>query len=378
MRWWWMLVTVVACKEPTVPDDLYDTNVSPFDAEATWLTSWSFGWAQTNHRLAAASFRPSGDGVAAHVLGGASSHGTWFGQETACNDGTCSEFPAFDTTAVSAVRADGVAGAASAFESATVRVDLDTVWPTEDAGVRGKGSAVLEAGPGRILAWIGGVSWDLQDPLAEGAADTSCYDPRHGWLPTRIDVEVTGPGDGTVVVDAGLAYGKSFEAVRACLDAAGPFARAHVDVDVVVLRGAGQASITTVKQGGIWRWSEGEDVPDQSITEGLGLSLDDDAVVGWTRWEWRFHEDVDPGRGAYLRRLGVTLDAANDVAYGEAQNVAPAVFLQSGFDMEFEGDVMAIDGADVEVDTRAFGLAEMPATIDAEGAPVDIDLTPGG
>jgi hypothetical protein len=337
-------------------------------SEAAWIRSFSADWASFNHRLTYLALRPTGDGVRAAFVGGASTTGTIF--EDACHDpDTCNELPTYDQGIldVELVRASAT-DVVLANGTASIDADAD--------GGEGVAHVVL---PRRSHAsawgWIAGFTIDGTPPLPDGAS--SCYDPRYGWLPTHLALEIgslTVADDGgsvDVPVTATFASGVSREAMRACLDAAAPDAHARIDVDVAVLVGEVDSVVHTLGDQASW-----PDKGQPQSLEDLGdttVAFDDPgAIVGWRSLDFGFHEVVDPGRGAYLRTLQVEADPDGDVAFGFATNTSP-VTQQSGFDYAFAGTLIEL-AVDAELTVASFGDDALPADLDAEGHAVLHDL----
>lgn len=339
---------------------------------ASWLTGFAVGWEASNHRLGALTLQPTQDGAQAAFVGGASTTGIWFGQGGSCNaEGDCFELPIEDRSTVGVTVARAVE---APLTLATARASLDLTGQG-DTEVR----LPLRSASGGAVAWLGSLAWDLQRPLPAEAASRSCYDPRHGWLPTVLGVSLGTPrvdGDAWVVdVEARFGSGLTYEENRACLDAVAAEALGRLTVDVVLAEGT-TARALAVTQAGAWPWSPGQDVPAQGIDEvgPLDVDLPLDAVVGWQAATWTFHEVVDVGRGAYLRTLALVADPASGEAYGHATNAANKLVLQSGFDMRFEGTLLDLeldDAARAAVQVETWGGDEVPAEVDPEtGVPV--------
>lgn len=340
---------------------------------AAWLTGFGVAWKASNHRLGALTLAPTADGAEAAFVGGASTTGVWFGQEGTCNaSGDCAELPIEDRSEIGLTVARAV------------DVPLALVSGRATLDLQGEGSTTLTldatTSADAAVAWIGGLQLDLQRPLSAEAAAISCYDPRHGWLPTQLGVAVGAPvreGDTwQVPVSATFTGGLTFEDIRACLDAVADRAEARVGVQVVLAEGVAARALAVTQQG-TWPWDKaaGDPVPGQGVdTVGsLEADLARDAVVGWQAVTWHFHEVVEPGRGAYVRSLALVADPASGQAYGHATNTALPIVLQSGFDMRFEGTLLDLD-VDEEVragvETEAWGRDEVPAAITEEGVPV--------
>lgn len=301
----------------------------PAPTEATWVRSFGFSWALFNHRLSRWS-QPS-DAAPVTVVGGASTIGTIY--EEACYDrDTCAELPAFDEAqpVAEVVRARGDQTALVAFSAQLV------------VGAEGADTVVQVAVPpgasGRATAWIAGFDLDTNVPHTT----SSCYDPRYGWLPTRwamaVEAGSVEGGEVPVTVSGTFASGLSLEAIRTCLDEAAPGARVKLTVNGVVAIGPVEPWFARVERGAVWPW-DADDRPEQRL-EDIGARTVDlpfaNPWIGWSSVDLRFHEQVEPGRGAYLRSVDVVADPERAELYAFATNRSATAL--SGFDFRFEGE----------------------------------------
>lgn len=297
--------------------------------EATWVVEASYRWDLFNHRLSRWVVDPGADGV--EVVGGASTTGfeTDLG---ACYDAdTCGEFPATDPfrATLGRVRARG-----AHLVPFTVDLVADRLGEVDTVAVE-----LPRGASGPAFAWIAG--WSIDTDTPHGA--DSCYEPRFGWLPDVLDlaVEAGAPSAGEVPVTARAAFGSglSREDVRRCLDAAAPFAAARVTVFGVVAIGPDTPDVQPVAQQAAWPW-DADDRPEQALGDVGRIDANFPGPGAWAAWtslSWRFHEVVEPGRGAYLRELAVVADPAAGQAYGFATNTSATAL--SGFDYAFAGEL---------------------------------------
>lgn len=346
---------------------------APEPTETAWIRAWSVDWAAFNHRLSYLALHPTTGGAEAAFVGGASTTGHVYDDAGTCIDAdTCWELPFEDPSLVQAevVRAvseDVVLGGGAI----TVPVDGEANTLTLEV-------TLPRRAEGTAWAWIAGFTIDATTALRPGAA--SCYDPRHGWLPTRLGITVGRAalqGDGVTVrvpVSADFGSGLSLEEARACLDAVAADARAAVTVQVAVLVGPEAATVHTL--GAQAAWPDRGDPQSVDVLGDLTTELDDAAVVGWTSWAFRFHDVVDAqeGRGAYLRTLQVEADPASDVAFGFASNTSPTAL--SGFDYRFDGELLELPVEDVALSAGTWGDDALPAALDGDFRPVVQALAP--
>ncbi len=310
----------------------------PQATEATWVTGFGFTWGFANHRISQLDVPPEEGEVS--VVGGASTTGITYDDEGTCLDAsTCWELPVVDD-------------ATTFVERTGVRSSKAFLAPfTAELVVNAQGAdAVVEVDVPRAIgeatAWISGFSLDTNTP--HGAS--SCYDPRHGWLPTRLAIDVQAGSLQSrkvpVTVSAVFASGLSMEAQRACLDAAAPSAAVRLVVHGVLAVGASEPWVITTTRGATWPWSGEGDPPSQQLADVGDVTVELPTENPWLAWasiDYRFHETLDPGRGAYLRDLELVADATTAEVYGFATNTSPALTLQSGFEYRFEGKTFVWD-----------------------------------
>lgn len=346
----------------------------PPSTSAAWIPSWSVDWTLANHRVSALGVRPTDDGVEATFVGGASTTNTVFDDGAADDDdatpacidtSTCFELPVNDYGILTARR---VAASSTEVVLASGRISLHT---TAD-GAEDTLEIPLPWSPGgEAVAWIGGTSWAS---AAEGLPrpTVSCYDPRHGWLPTRMSVAVgeveVRDGVARVPVSTAFRAGLTYEDERRCLDAAVGEASMAVEVDVVVAVGAIGVTRTDVSQSASWP----EKGSDQVITAVNRQTLPT-GTHAWTSQTWAFHQVVEPGRGAYLRSLSV--EAEDQGARGFSTNVSPPFTLKSGFDYAFGGEVVTLD-ADWTLTGSEHAVEDQDAALDADGYAIWHDMPP--
>jgi hypothetical protein len=343
-RWgWWLLV---GCQP---------------QAEATWLTGYSFGWDGFNHRLSEFGVVSHPDpAVEVALVGGTSTTAIVFEDPDCVSDLACGELPLIDTSEVSVhwARATGPFGAGQ-FQG---EVSAQGVLGTIDISVRG-------GAKGTPVALISGLRIDTSPA---SAASRSCYDPRHGWNPTAIHVAVGEPERTSrsrfaVPIEARFAAGRTLEAMRACLDEVVDEAVVGVTIDVALVFATGNVLHHSVRQQAEYDLGESNFNPDpQPPPDDASIAVEMSGLgqMGWTELSYRFHVDHPEGRGAYLRTLSFDADPAAGTAFGHATNYSP-ISQTSGFDYVFEGVVaeFALDGVDrFEVETTG-----LPTTINGFG-----------
>lgn len=296
--------------------------------EASWVVGTSYRWERFNHRLS----RWSVDAEAAtvEVVGGASTTGIGTDLGTCYEPTTCGELPAFDPylASIDGVRARGVH---------LVPFSVDLV--TDRFGAAETVLVPLPRGAsGPTFAWIAGWSIDTDTPHG----GESCYEPRFGWLPDVLELGVrAGEADaGSVTVTATAAFGSgaSLEEIRQCLDAAAPLAAARVTLRGVVVVGPDTPDVQAVSQEKAW--PDIDRSGDQEVGDVGPIAANfpgPGAWGGWASLSWRFHQVVEPDRGAYLRELSIVADADRNLAYGFATNTSPTAL--SGFDYAFVGEL---------------------------------------
>lgn len=318
-----------------------------------------YGWTYFNHRLGALTAGVDEQGAFGAVVGGTSTTGETPLLPEHCDPDQCEEFPFLDEADLWVRRVTATAPVRSATGAAT--------WLTGAAGSTARIALDLP-GARNPVALLRALRLDTAAPLLD------CYDPAFGWHPRRIRVAVGAPvqeGDRVSVdVEALFEAGPSEEAVRACVDAVHEDAVVTVEIGLLIVDA--QAEFEDVHSEA--QWSD-EGAPFDPVAQldpaPEPVALSAAAFRGWTVLDWQFHPDET--RGAYLRTLGVDLEA--DGALGTATNFSPGTQL-SGFHYTFDGTVGALD-LDVDVVSKRWE-AHLPAALDAEGQPVVHRLAPAG
>ena len=349
----WVLLGLAACSGP--------------ESTGVWMESSGYDWEFFNHRVSHVELGVSDTEAFASIVGGTSTTGVVTELAEGCEAATCDEFPFFDNAEIElgwarVTSTTTVFGAASA--QLVIDGDGETMTITVPLAERAKGDPV---------AIIRGYSFDTFQPLADGDA---CYQPGNGWLPKRMGIEL---GEGvlsddrrsvSVEVSGHFEAGPTFEEERQCLDAVIDRARIGLRVDVLVAVTRGDAESVEIEDSAQYAFSgdsanPGEQ-PEPSLAERpLSTGLDD-PLVGWSRFQFAFHE-VGEDRGAYLRTLSLVADVQADVASGHATNYSPITQL-SAFDYVFSGTVQAVDvGATIE---RGQISESIEVALDSAGAPV--------
>lgn len=343
----WLALALVGCAPPSA---------------ARWVQGADVRWDLLNHRISALTVQPDPAGVVYRFTGGASTTGVRLDAGGVCDVQDCAELPFLDTSTVTARVVDAV-GTSVALGAGRVRLD--------DVGASGTSASVLvpmrPGARGEVSAWIGGFALSTDTPV--GPEGIGCYDPGHGWLPTRLRlavVDATAEAGGVrVTAEADFASGLSLESIRACLDAAAPGARLVVDLDVIVAQGAPPSRGSVQVAQSFPRDPAGTQLPpdpDAAQAWSGGVSS------GWTSLDWTFHTADADGRGAYLRGLGWAVSA--DAASGYASNSSATML--SGFDYAFSGELVAVPDLDVTTtDVRAAGVAAATDALVTDGIGVD-------
>lgn len=338
------------------------------------MRGFGLRWNIANHRVSQAALLPNADGVQAAFIGGASTTGCVFVEGQGCvadvpeDDAclvasSCAELPFLDTTLVAVdrvvARAEGrqVVGSGSA----------DLLVRPEGAS----GSILVElpyGAGGDATAWIRGLALSTDVPKPSDSA--SCYDPRHGWLPTKMRFEVGQPDRQSgrvwlVPVSATFASGISYEAIRTCLDAVAEEAALSVRIDVAMAVGA-EARTETISQAAVWERGD-----EQTLADLGSRDADVGAIAGWRVLDWTFDDQVEPGRGVYVRSLAAWVDPDAGRAWGLATNDSPTQL--SGLDMAFEGELVVVDGLEL-IEEGVWGLDRMETALTEEGAAILYDL----
>jgi hypothetical protein len=348
---------LAACGEPEGADD-------GGPRSATWLESFSYEWDFFNHRLSFLDVTVDGASAAIGVVGGTSTTGVVPTYEDGCESDGCKEFPFYDNVNIEAAWGDVTTENAN-----FVRVPVELL-ATSEGVVTSVEVALDEAPRGEPVALIAGIGIDTDHPLA---GESTCYQPAFGWLPRAIalsidDVALTDDDAAVeVVVSASFEAGSTLEDERVCVDESAPRAVVPIRVDVLVVFAPGTPERWDISQGVDWDYgSRSEPVPqDPPALQDRDLAMDE-PIVGWTKLDWRFHEDDPDLRGAYLRTL--TFQTGEDGRTGgSATNYSPGTQL-SGFDYRFEGGVVAVDvGGTV---SRHSYAGQLPVQLDGDGRPV--------
>jgi hypothetical protein len=343
------LLAVLACREKD---------------ELLWLEGSRYGWEHFNHRLAHWETRLSPEGVSVAVVGGTSTTNRETVLPEGCAPETCDELPAEDNANVLVRWARAETASFHAVRATTTIV----------AGADGATGSVKVQLPkkGRsVFAVIEGFAIDGGEPLTGGDA---CYAPENGWLPTEIAIGVGGidlSSDGmeaTANVSVFATAGKTLEDIRQCVDEVVEQAQFRFDVDVLIVEGTANATVSEFEQSAAYDYEYGT-VPDPQ-EEPPPIDLHDDfsrSFAGWSRIQWKFNLEDPDARGAYLRTLGFEVIADEGTVTGIATNYSPITQL-SGFEYTFQGTLQTVDlGTDV---TRGTVEETIPATLDADGVPV--------
>lgn len=341
------------------------------ETEAAWLEGFSYRWVDFNHRLSSLVVRPSVSQVDVAVIGGTSTTGEVFDDSGECIGPGCGELPFFDETDISVQWAVGLSSPKTRLGKGTVELVATPSSDSRDVRIELPGK-----GRGTATAVIAGLSFQAMVDSSE--QNPSCYDPRHGWLPRALrvtigDVSLSDDGRAALVpVAAVFAAGPTLEALRVCLDAAVPYARARVRVDVVVVVSEGATSTSDVGQSGAFA-DDPSDPQTLDPSAAMWTPTFPDGMAGWRDMSWTFHASDPEDRGAYLRSLELGLTA--DSAYGWATNTSATML--SGFEVRFAGTVVERD-VDVDVTHWEASADGMPADIDSLGEPVPFILRPLG
>lgn len=307
---------------------------------ATVLSAYSFEWQAFNHRLSHLSYRIVEAEVQAAVVGGASTtgQGPEFGPE--CDPATCQEFPFTDTAKLTATVSTGSA------PNLVVARQTGEVLATA-AGASVSVPLQWDIDPGEITPMIAGFRLDST------RSGDGCYDASFGWLPRRLAIELVAD-ETDAVLSAWFEAGLSHEEERACLDEAVPEATLALTVDIVAIAGVA-ASATSIEQAGQYTLGSRTEPDEQPPPDAVAVP----GAVGWSAWDWQFHQMDTDGRGAYLRASST---AANDDSSAAASNYSPGTQL-SGFDFAFVGQAVAVDWEASRHDVEG----EYTPTLDADG-----------
>lgn len=330
------------------------------ETSATVLDGFDARWVAFNHRLSDLTLQPSGASADVVFIGGTSTTGVVFDDDGTCITDGCRELPVPDRSNLSlawrTLRSQELVLGATRVE---VEVGSDGLTQVVDVPLPRKAK-------GAASAWIAGLSWSSGVP--HGAE--SCYDPRHGWLPRELGITLADPAlsddraSVEVALNATFVAGLTFEEIRACLDAAAPEARVRLALDVVVAVGDAASQRHEIEQAQTFDEAcEGCQVRPDATALAWSPAFAGEAR-GWSSLLWRFHP-ADTARGAYLREIGLRLDAES--AGGWATNDSRTAL--SAFDYDFVGIVEERD-AEVAVDGWQAAVTELPAEVDPQdGAP---------
>jgi hypothetical protein len=332
-----------------------------------WLEGASYNWDLLNHRVSHLHFKATTAGPTAMIVGGTSTTGLSTDLDPSCESSTCSEFPLEDEAHITMdlVRLHSRkvrSGVGSA--ELVVGADGASAELTVDFGKRAHGKD-------EVVALIRGYTLDTNEPLSGGDA---CYQPRNGWLPRRIAIELGEPvlsadrTSATVTVSGAFEAGVTLETERECLDAVVDQAQVRLVVDVAVLAGADVIG-EDLSQSMIYTYGDGPSDPDEQPDPNpaeRSTSLGDVDAIGWSKLDFRFHqEDVD-GRGAYVRSLSF-LGTTDGFGSGHATNYSPGT-QYSGFDYTFDGTIVGL-GLKGEVERVAVDEL-VDIELDEDGVPI--------
>lgn len=365
-------------------------SAEPVETEARWLRSFGYSWNLFNHRLSLLHLHPRAGGAEVAVIGGASTTQHVYDEDGTCISETCTELPAFDA---STVLVEAWSAAASDLDG--VLLLEQTVRLVADAGGASASAAVALPAPvpdgATAVAFLGGFTVDTGLGLPAEAAARSCYDPRHGWHPRRMAIQVdearVDDVEAAATVRATFVAGPSGEDRRTCTDAVVADAQVAVEVDVVWVIAEGDVEAHTTASGADWALGESQFNPDPQPVPADGVTALErafpDGAMGWTGFDLRFNERgpaAEEGLGAYLRSVGFVVEADDSAFWGHATSYSPITQLE-GFGYDLEATLVEID-VDLGAARLAAGSAELPAALDAGFEPVFTTLPweegPGG
>ncbi|MCB9678804.1 MAG: hypothetical protein H6737_27115 [Alphaproteobacteria bacterium] len=348
------LVALFACKQPV-------------ESTGVWMESSGYGWEFFNHRMSHVELGVTDSDAYASIVGGTSTTNVVTELDAQCDPDTCDEFPFFDNADIR-IGWGRVTSTTAVFGSGSAQLEIDADGETASITVDLPAEAT-----GTPTAVIRGYSFDTAVPLSGG---TACYQPKNGWIPKSLGIELGEPvlsGDGksvTLDVTGRFQAGLTHEDERQCIDAVIDQARIALRVEVLVAVTEEAAETVTVSQSMQYAYtgsptSPGEQPDPDWSQRTLGTDLGD-PLVGWSRFDFTFHE-VGEDRGAYVRTLHLDASAADDVASGHATNFSPGTQL-SAFDYAFEGTVQTVD---VGEGVQHGAIAEIiPVGLDEAGVPV--------
>ncbi len=338
------------------------------EATLVWLEGFGFGWTIVNHRLSYVHFDADEDGVDYAVIGGASSTGYAPELPTGCDEDLCGELEFEDSTSVEI-----------AWGTTTTRMahgsTLGSVLATPSGGETELTIPLSRTGEGEPAALLQSLVLDTDHALAGG---DSCYIPSLGWHPRRIAVELADPtlsSDGeslNVTLRAHFEAGLSFEEYRACQDEVVGEEQVLVTVEVLGLVSPDGVQQRQPSHDMAYEFSGNslspEEQPDPELSD-RPLTLEQDpAIVGWSAFDFHFHEQDETMRGAYLRSWSVDMDVEQGWASGHATNYSPGTQL-SEFTYTFSGTVTAVP-TEAEVEHHRSVFDEVEAELDDDDRPV--------
>lgn len=353
-------------------------SAEPVATEARWLRSFGYSWNLFNHRLSLLHLHPRPDGAQVAVIGGASTTQHVYDDDGTCISETCTELPAFDA---STVLVEAWSASASTLDG--VFLLEQTVQLLADAeGVFATAAVPLPASlpdGATAVAFLGGFTVDTGVALPGEAAARSCYDPRHGWHPRRIAIQVdearVDEVEATATVRATFVAGPSGEERRTCTDAVVDDAQVAVEVDVVWVIAEGDAQAHTTTSGADWELGASQFDPDPQPVPPDGITALErsfpDGAMGWTGFDLRLNERgpaAEAGLGAYLRSVGLVVEADDSAFWGHATSYSPLTQLE-GFGYDLEATLVEMD-VDLGATRVAAGSTELPAALDEAFEPV--------
>lgn len=341
------------------------------ESTGDWLEGLEVSWDLFNHRVSYLHVDVADGAVEGAFIGGTSTTLVETELDEGCDEETCQEFPFVDTSFFR-VRKGSVTSTDWVFGSGEA-----SVVATAD-GASGSISVPVElTNQTTAVAMLQGFTLDTDYELSGGDA---CYHPENGWHPTILAVSIddVSLGDDSVEVSftATFGAGDSFETERECVDAVNDQAQVPMRVGVLVAAGKGEAQQDDFSYAMAYEYSGDEmdpgEQPDPDLAERAWTApFGENTLVGWSAFEFRFHEQEGLGRGAYLRTLWLEADPVDGYVTGHANNYSPVTQL-SAFDYDFTGTTVAIDaGAPVtSVDLED----ELDAELDDDGNAVIFSL----
>lgn len=340
------------------------------EQSATWLEGFGYEWVLFNHRLSYLEVGVEEAEARMAVIGGTSTTGVRPELDEACDPDACREFPALDSSDAY-VRWGRVNT-----RKATVGTGSATLLAGADGAETSLTIELPQRRRGEVTPLIQGLSIDTDAALS--GTEAACYDPANGWLPRRLAVSIDTADlaeDGrsvTLGISAAFEAGATLEDYRACIDEVLDRAQVAVTVDVVVLVGKGDIERREVVWSDAWDLGESGFQPDEQPdpeTADRSLTFDlEDPVLGWRTVDFRFHQQIETDRGAYIRSLDLIADSTSGFVSGHATNYSPPTQL-SGFDYLFRGVVQAVD-VGAEVEHGEVLIEGLSTDVDEQGRPV--------